>query len=138
MATKQALLVKAGETRGAAPLGIFGNEMTIKLSAMDTDGNYAILEDHTPPSGGPPLHRHSREDESFYVIEGQYVFEVDGQRLYGGPGSSVFAPKGTAHRFQNLGMTPGRLLVVVQPAGLDEFFTDIHQATDGAREPDLD
>jgi len=137
MATKQGLLVKAGETRSAAPLGIFGNEMTIKLSSADTDGNYAIIEDHTPPNGGPPLHRHSREDESFYVIEGQFVFEVDGQELYAGPGSSVFAPRGTAHRFQNLGVTPGRLLVVVQPGGLDEFFTEIDHATEGAREPDL-
>ena len=138
MTKKQALLVKAGETRGTATLGIFGNEMTIKLSASDTDGNYAIIEDHTPPSGGPPLHRHHREDESFYVIEGQYVFEVDGQIIYAGSGSSVFAPRGSAHRFQNLAATSGRLLVIVQPAGLDEFFTDIDQATKGAPDPDLD
>ncbi len=138
MAMKQPLLVKAGETRGAAPLGIFGNKMTIKLSAADTDGHYAIIEDHTPPSGGPPLHRHNCEDESFYVLEGQYVFEVDGQKIYAGPGSSVFAPQGSAHRFQNLGTTAGRLLVVVQPAGLDEFFVDIDRATQGAREPELD
>jgi mannose-6-phosphate isomerase-like protein (cupin superfamily) len=138
MSTKRTLILNAGETRSAAPLGIFGDQMWIKLSGADTNGSYAILEGQTPPLGGPPLHRHEREDESFYVVEGEFVFEVDGERFHAGPGASVFAPKGTAHRFQNCGATPGRLLVIVQPAGLDAFFTDIDEAARGAREPDLD
>ncbi len=138
MRTKQSLLVKIGETRTPSPLNIFGIPMWIKLSGEDTDGDYAIMEDHTPPQQGPPLHRHLREDESFYVIEGQYLFEVDGEQIHAGPGSAVYAPQGTAHRFQNTGLTPGKLLVIVQPAGLDSFFVDIDAATKGAREPDLD
>lgn len=137
MRTKQSFLVNVGETRTPAPLNIFGIPMWIKLSGEDTDGAYAIMEDHTPPQQGPPLHRHLQEDESFYVIEGQYLFEVDGKQIHAGPGSAVYAPQGTAHRFQNTGLTTGKLLVIVQPAGLDSFFIDIDAATKGAREPDL-
>ncbi len=137
MSKKQPLVVPAGESRSSAPLAIFGNEMWIKLSGQDTDGSYAIIEDRTPSQGGPPLHRHQREDESFYVLEGEYVFEVDGQQIQAGPGSSVFAPKGTAHRFQNTGSTSGRLLIMVQPAGLDEFFKDIDREARGMQEVDL-
>jgi quercetin dioxygenase-like cupin family protein len=137
MNKKQPIVVPAGESRTTAPLAIFGNEMWIKLSGQDTNGSYAIIEDRTPSQGGPPLHRHQREDESFYVLEGEYVFEVDGQQIQAGPGSSVFAPKGTAHRFQNTGATDGRLLIMVQPAGLDEFFRDVDRAAKGMTELDL-
>src|SRR5579871_4899139 len=108
MKKKESLLVKAGETRTGSPLNIFGIPIWIKLSGEDTGGAYAIMEDQTPAQQGPPLHRHLREDESFYVIEGEYVFEVDGNRIYAGAGSAVYGPKGTAHRFQNVGTTPGK------------------------------
>jgi quercetin dioxygenase-like cupin family protein len=66
----QSLLLKPGETRCAGPLNIFGDLVFVKIGGGDTDGNYAIMETVTPPQGGPPLHRHGREDESFYVLEG--------------------------------------------------------------------
>jgi hypothetical protein len=50
------MVVHAGETRSAEPLGIFGIPMWIKLSGSDTGGTYAIMEDQTPPDMGPPLH----------------------------------------------------------------------------------
>lgn len=130
------VVVHAGETRAASVLNIFGIPIWVKLSGEDTGGAYAVMEDQTPPEMGPPLHRHSREDESFYVLEGDYVFEVDGQPIFARTGSSVYAPKGTAHRFKNVGTTPGRLLVTVQPAGLDAFFADIDKATGSTSEPD--
>jgi uncharacterized cupin superfamily protein len=80
---------------------------------------------------------HSREDEFFYVLEGEYLFEIDDRHMDAGPGSCVFAPRGTAHTFENTGATPGRMLVIVQPAGLDVFFADLDSATNGMAEPDL-
>jgi quercetin dioxygenase-like cupin family protein len=77
----QSLLLKPRETRSTGPLNIFGDLVFVKLGGDDTDGNYAIMKTVTPPQGGPPLHRHRREDESFYVLEGEYVFEVDGKEL---------------------------------------------------------
>jgi len=135
MSTKQPFIVNPGETRGENALGIFGNWIWIKLSGADTDGNYTIFEGEVAPQSGPPLHRHGREDETFYVLEGEFVFEVEGKRIYAGPGCTVHAPRGQAHRFQNAGTTVGRLLTVSQPAGLDAFFTDIDRATGGANVP---
>src|ERR1051326_8412067 len=107
METKKALLLKPNETRHSSVLNIFGGEIWVKLAGSDTGGTYAITEGTTPPLGGPPLHRHSREDESFYILEGEFVFEVDGKLLQAGPGSSVFAPRGTVHLFQNVGTSVG-------------------------------
>lgn len=122
------VLLKPGETRGCGPIGILDDEIWVKLSGADTGGSYAIMEIRTQPNGGPPLHRHKRENESFYVLEGEYEFEVDGQRIPAGPGCSVYAAKGTPHAFRNVGESTSRMLVTVQPAGLDEFFTEYSEA----------
>jgi quercetin dioxygenase-like cupin family protein len=137
MATKKTLMVKSGETEGTEPLNILGETMLVKLSGADTEGSYAILENYTPPQAGPPLHRHSREDESFYILEGEFLFEVDGRQLRASAGDALFAPRGTAHTFQNAGKTMGHMLVVVQPAGLELFFEELSNATRGMQPPDM-
>ncbi|MDQ1474194.1 MAG: hypothetical protein QOJ99_5674 [Bryobacterales bacterium] len=131
------LILKPGETRGAGALQIPGVQIWIKLSGADTNGNYAIMETVTEPHSGPPLHRHNREEESFYVLDGDFVFEVDGKRIPAAPGSSVFVPRGTAHAFRNIGNSAGRMLVTVQPAGLDNFFTEIANCASGQEEPTM-
>jgi mannose-6-phosphate isomerase-like protein (cupin superfamily) len=130
-------LLRAAEARTVTPLNIFGDLLSIKIEGRDTGGRYSIFENRTEPMAGPPLHRHGREDEWFYILEGEYLFEVDGRSIPAGPGCSLFAPRGTAHTFQNVGATPGRMLVVAEPAGLDEFFIDLAAATKSAKEPDL-
>jgi quercetin dioxygenase-like cupin family protein len=131
------LILKAGETRGARPLQILGDQIWIKLAGSDTNGDYTVLETVTQPQSGPPLHRHKREQESFYVLDGDFVFEVDGKRVPAGTGSSVFVPRGTAHAFRNVGTTPGRMLITVHPAGLDEFLTEVSGCTDAQGEPNM-
>ncbi len=137
MNQKTAFVVEPDQSRTAEPLHVLGDLIYVKLSGSDTDRAYAMMEDTTEPQAGPPLHRHDREDESFYVLEGHYRFAVDGQEIKAGPGTFVHAPRGTAHTFQNIGHTPGRLLVTVQPAGLEVFFADLSAATVGMAEPDL-
>jgi quercetin dioxygenase-like cupin family protein len=131
------LILKPGETRGVGPLQILGSQIWIKLAGSDTDGNYAIMETVTQPQSGPPLHRHDRQEESFYVLDGDFVFEVDGKRVPAAPGCSVFVPRGTAHAFRNVGSTAGRMLVTVQPAGLDDFLTAVSDCTDQQGEPNM-
>ena len=113
------------------PLDIFGDRILLKLSGADTDGNFTLMECVTQPQGGPPLHRHMREDECFYVLEGAFEFEVDGQRIPAQKGCSVYVPRGSAHAFLNVGDTPGKVLVMVQPAGLDECLAELSAATKG-------
>src|SRR5215831_6836459 len=133
---KQALLLKPGESRGSGAVNIFGGTITTLLGGSDTDGGYSIMDSVTPPMGGPPLHRHLREDESFYILEGEFDFEVEGKLLHTGPGGSLYVPRGMAHQFQNVGASPGRMLSVAQPAGMELFFEALGAATAGMKEPD--
>ncbi|HEX5230346.1 MAG TPA: cupin domain-containing protein [Bryobacteraceae bacterium] len=134
---KIGFIVKTDEVRGKAPLEIYGDQIRLKLDGRDTGGAYAMFEGIIRPNWGPPLHRHRREDESFYVLEGDFLFEVDGERFLAGPGTTVYAPKGTAHTFQNVGTKTGRILTTVQPAGVDQFFTELDAVSRGMLAPDM-
>lgn len=135
--TNEGFVLRSEEARRAGVLHIFGDRVLVKLHGTDTAGNHAILDCRTEPQCGPPLHRHSREDESFFVVEGEYRFEIDGKELTAGPGGFVFAPLGTAHTFQNIGNSAGRMIIVVQPAGLEAFFTELDAAASRMSEPDM-
>ncbi|WP_211206647.1 cupin domain-containing protein [Wenxinia marina] len=96
----------------------------------------SVIEEIVPPGVAGPWHRHSREDEVSYVIEGTFriwrgeeVFDI-------GPGGVALLPRDQAHTFQNVGSTTGRLLTVVTPAGLERFFQEV--AERGLGEDDLD
>ena len=62
-------------------LWVVGELLPLKLVGSDTDGAFALLEEVTPPQGGPPPHMHTREDETFYVLEGELEFVVGGRAL---------------------------------------------------------
>jgi quercetin dioxygenase-like cupin family protein len=82
------------------------------------------MEFNVAPGTGPVPHRHSREDESFYILDGLLEFRI-GERIFtAGPGSFLFAPKGIPHTFKNVGTTPARALVIISPAGLEKFFDE--------------
>ncbi len=134
---EKGFIVDHEQSRTAETLNVLGDIVRVKLGGSDTAGGYAVMEDTTPPQAGPPLHRHNRENESFYVLEGQYRFVVDGEEIKAGPGAFVHAPRGTAHTFQNVSTGTGRMVVIVQPAGLEVFFADLAAATADMREPDV-
>jgi uncharacterized cupin superfamily protein len=133
----QAFLLQSEERRGVESIVSFGERISLKLSGADCNGGCTIFENVTPPKAGPPLHRHSRQDEWFYILEGDYLFEVEGKQMTAGPGCSAFAPRGTAHTFQNLSSSPSRMIVVSQPAGMDMFFNELSAAMKDMREPDM-
>jgi len=132
-----AFVVRAGLTRaGAAPIFVVGDEVSVKVSSRDTDNAFAVLEGRTQPQQGPPLHLHHHQDEWFYILEGRYLFEVDGVQIHAGPGDTVFAPRGSRHTFQNVGSTPGRSVITVVPGGLDLFFEEVRVAAPPGCAPD--
>ena len=73
----------------------------------------------TPPQGGPPPHLHTREDETFHVLEGELEFVVGERTLSTSAGSVVYAPRGVLHGFRNVGTTHSRMAVIITPAGLE-------------------
>jgi quercetin dioxygenase-like cupin family protein len=96
----------------------------VKLAGEETGGACAVTESWTPPGGGPPLHRHTREDESFYVLEGDYEFTVGGQTFHAPAGTFVFGVRGIPHSFKNIGAKQARILALIQPAGLEKLFEE--------------
>ena len=121
MTVTPAFVVKAGKNRIGGTLHVFGAEASVKISSSDSGGAYAVMEACTPPNSGPPLHLHQREDEWWYIVDGNFLFEIDGNSVHAGPGDTVFAPRGSRHTFQNIGTIPGRTLVTVVPGGLRVF-----------------
>ncbi|HZL54161.1 MAG TPA: quercetin 2,3-dioxygenase [Solirubrobacteraceae bacterium] len=97
-----------------------GTLATIKASAESTGGGVAVIEHLAPQGSGSPLHVHSREDEWFYVIEGELTFWVDGRSSVAPAGSFVFGPKGLPHTFTVSSQT-ARFLLVTEPAGFEGF-----------------
>lgn len=131
------LLLGPQDYRMREPLNVLGEPGLVKLSGGDTDNTVAVVHLTVPKLSGPPLHRHSREDEWFYVLDGELTWEVDGQRFTGGAGASAFAPRGTVHTYQNFHDETAHILVVVTPAGLDQFFEDVTQLNKGMQQPDF-
>jgi mannose-6-phosphate isomerase-like protein (cupin superfamily) len=102
-----------------------GNDMRVKLAAAQSNGELTLIEDVIPPDSGPPLHVHEKENETYYVLEGEFEFVCGSDRVAGGPGTFVFAPRGLPHRYKNIGAAPGRVLFGFTPAGIEEFFSEL-------------
>jgi mannose-6-phosphate isomerase-like protein (cupin superfamily) len=115
---------------------VLGAEITIKIASADTDGAFTVFEGETPPRHGPPLHRHADQDEWWYILDGEFRFEIDGQELMARTGDTVFAPRGSVHTFQNIGSAPGRTLTTTVPGGIDVFFQELEQAAPRGAAPD--
>jgi mannose-6-phosphate isomerase-like protein (cupin superfamily) len=114
--------VLAGE--GTALKTPIGDVLTIKAATRQTNGSLTVLELVIGPKKGPARHTHLREDELWYVIDGDFRFKAGAVMLRVSTGGMAFGPRGTPHAFQNVGETAGRLLVITTPSGLERFFED--------------
>jgi mannose-6-phosphate isomerase-like protein (cupin superfamily) len=106
-------------------VSLVGDVYRFLATGEDTNGRYALIEALVSPGGGPPPHVHSREEEGFYILEGEITFTVDGERVVATAGMFATMPVGTPHSFKNEGNTPAKMLVSVAPAGLEKMFLEI-------------
>ncbi len=127
-------VVQAGE---GMRLNVQGIVFTYKAVSEDTDGNYAFTEGIVPPHHGAPEHIHHREDEAFYILEGEFEIQCGGELFKASPGTFALLPKGLPHRFQNLSEKPGKVLCVQSPSGIEEFFEHMSLLAE-AGPPDVD
>jgi mannose-6-phosphate isomerase-like protein (cupin superfamily) len=109
---------------GTISLWVLGELVTCKVPSQQTSGAYSLFEITTQPGARPPPHIQHREDESFYVLEGEYEFLIGGETLRVGAGSLLYVSKGTLHTHKNVGEGVGRMLVTQTPGGLYEHFFD--------------
>jgi mannose-6-phosphate isomerase-like protein (cupin superfamily) len=103
-----------------------GFQTTILLEGSDTGGSSALLDIRIPANAGPPAHIHTREDEVYLIKRGTFQFFMDGLCLQAGPGATVYMPKGHMHTFKNITKHASEQLLFVYPAGLEQYFREVH------------
>lgn len=105
---------------GGEALWWMGSLAVIKAAAADTGGQMTIIEVTEPPRAEAPLHVHSREDEAFWILDGQVTFEVGGATIQAGPGDYVFGPRNIPHRYA-VGDNGCRMLFILTPGGFEDL-----------------
>lgn len=106
-------------------IAIVGDVYRFLATGAETGGAYASFEALVPPGGGPPPHVHSREAESFYVLEGEMTFRAGEETMRATAGTFVHLPPGLAHSFKNESDAPARMIITVTPGGLEEMFFEV-------------
>lgn len=106
-------------------IAVVGDVYRFLATGDDTNGAYALWEAIVPPGGGPPPHVHSREEEGFYILEGEIAFTIDGEKLIARTGTFANMPVGTPHSFKNESDKPAKMLISVAPAGLERMFFEV-------------
>ena len=133
--TDKGFKVNAGDARFGQHFkmkGVTLNVLDIKISGTDTGGDLAVFEQTgLTPNGGPPLHIHPHQDEWFYVIEGDYLFQVGEDKYSLKAGDTIFLPRNVQHAFIQL-TEKGKMIVSYLPAGKMEAF---FKMTDGWTSP---
>jgi len=96
------------------------------LGADETGGGFSLVEHPIPARAlAAPLHRHSREDEYSFVLEGRVGALLGDEVVYGDPGDLIFKPRGEWHTFWNAGDEPARILEMISPAGFEHYFEEM-------------
>ncbi|MBD2701223.1 cupin domain-containing protein [Spirosoma sp. BT702] len=118
--------INAGEGRKHGHIKLKGvnvNVLDVKISGSDTNGDLAIFEQTSlSPGRGTPLHMHPAQDEIFYVLEGNYAFQVGDEKYRLTAGDSIFLPRQVPHAWTQIA-EKGKMMVILQPAGkLEDFF----------------
>jgi quercetin dioxygenase-like cupin family protein len=105
-------------------VAVVGDVYTILITGEQTAGRYALIDMFVSPGGGPPPHRHDFE-EMFHVLAGEVEVLFRGVRSIARTGATVNIPANAPHAFKNVAEKPARLLCLVSPAGLEQFFLEI-------------
>ena len=118
-----------GPTDGRlAELGSIAASMMIWTEDVP-DGSFSLVEHPMPPRRlAAPIHKHSREDEYSYVLEGRMGALLGDDVVYAEVGDTVFKPRDQWHTFWNAGDTPCRILEIIAPGGFEHFFDELGSA----------
>ena len=108
------------------------------IRGADSDSRLSLVEHPMPPRAlAAPLHRHNREDEYSFILEGRMGALLGDDVVEAGPGDLVYKPRGQWHTFWNAGDEPARILEIISPAGFEQFFAELAPlAAGGAPDPE--
>jgi quercetin dioxygenase-like cupin family protein len=122
MSTTQQTYLNAAE----AAFRFLGLPTQVRASAGTTNGGFGLVEHwEMPPGFASPYHTHHREDESFYVLEGEIAFVCGEQWMKAGPGAFVYGPREIPHGFKVIGSAPARMLLLATPGGFEGFVLEL-------------
>jgi mannose-6-phosphate isomerase-like protein (cupin superfamily) len=119
--TRKPFVLKQGEGKSVWSLG---GRFTVKVAQADVGGRFSLVETLAFRSTEPPLHIHHKEDEAWFIVDGQMTFYVGDEVIHAGAGVFVFAPSGIAHTF-TVDVEPTRVLVFASPAGFERFALEL-------------
>lgn len=123
--TDQVHLVAAGQDWYGENRSRGYSSILFKVMPRQTGDELFIIEHANLTKGGPPLHVHLHQEEWFYVVEGEVIFQIGDRRNRLRAGDSVLGPRGIPHAFSSVGEKPGRMLIAFTPAGkMEQFFRD--------------
>lgn len=110
-------------------LSVSGNSIAVKVGGEQTNDTYSLFELTVPPNVGAGLHIDKDWDEWWHVMEGNFAFTLNGERIELSAGGFAYGPKGIPHSFKNVGETTGKLVMLTSPSGLENFFRTVHRAS---------
>lgn len=116
------------------PIRFFQQTITVLAPAADTNGALGVIEVASPRGAGPPFHVHHREDEAFYVLEGDYDVFVGDDVVAAVPGTWVWGPRDVPHGYQ-VNSPHGRHLSLTMPAGFEGFFEEVADLATPSTDP---
>ncbi len=106
------------------PIQFFNQTIAVLASASDTNGVLGAIEVASPAGAAPPLHVHHREDEAFFVLDGEYSVFVGDDVIKASPGAWVWGPRAVPHGYQ-IHSERGRHLSLTMPGGFEAFFEEV-------------
>jgi quercetin dioxygenase-like cupin family protein len=104
----------------------FGMLAEVKATAADTGGQFTIVEVTCPPGYEAPLHVHHREDEAFWILEGDATVQVGDRRIEASAGDYAFGPRDVPHRY-TVGEAACRMLFICTPGGFEDLVRDMSE-----------
>jgi mannose-6-phosphate isomerase-like protein (cupin superfamily) len=125
---RRAAFAKPGENRFPFANQQQAQKTACKITSDDSAGACSIFELGVPSRSGPPLHVHHREDEWYYALAGEFLFEIGGEQFHLPVGGSIWAPRDTRHRWANASMAEGKLILMCLPGGFEKFFDELGKA----------
>ena len=98
------------------------------ITGQDSAGTISMFEFIIAPRQGPPRHVHHREDETYYILTGEFLFEVGGAKYSLLPGSTIYAPRDVPHCWANTAAAESRMIMACTPGGFEGFFEESSKA----------
>jgi steroid delta-isomerase-like uncharacterized protein len=139
MSVQDAMATPVINLKGDAAFRFLGCPTQVRAKAEMTNGAFGLIDQwEVPPGFASPYHTHHREDESFYIVQGEVAFVIDGKWRRVGPGGFVFGPREIPHGFKVVGHQPAQMLLQATPGGFEQFVIELGQPlTDPVAPPDI-